>query len=500
MIPIRLPKDKWLILVIAGILIYTAVFTYLSILRYDSFFSYEWEDQATQHQLVWNTAHGRWFYNSIGVSGNFFSYHFQPFILLQALLYRIWPHIYTYFFLISFGLASGALPLYLFARKVFASSVPAALIALSYLFYAPLFNLNFCDGDQVIFTVPLFFTALYILEKNLFCFRRRSFLSFLCVITLALSCKEHIAFTVLLLGAYLLLQKKYKWGATCIISSVAWLIISMPVTLWLNHGQSLARCINYDSFKELTLLPFTKPHEFIRTFFSASHLEYFFKLSFPLAFLPFVSAVTFVSGADILLLLSGRGNIEYYQAYYIAPLIPFFFAGLVYSVKKISNHVSGKAVKIILVSILFLNILNLFGDNILGGIGQKKVIYDNRFIHARNIFDPVFYTMDEEDKLAWSFVAMIPDNASVSASGDLLVALSSREKLLELFNDDCDYLDSEYVLIHTRYMGFGGGNYCHKEEKAVFGLIEKMQSDPSWLKLREEGNFILFKRRFGEKK
>ena len=339
---VKLPKDKWLIFVIIAIILYTALFSCLSILRYKSFYSYEWEDQATHHQLVWNTAHGNWFYNSIGISGYYFSYHFQPIILFQAIFYRIWPHIYNFFFTISFALALGALPLYLIARKIFGNSASAFIISFSCLLYNPLHNVNFCDGDPVIFVIPLFLFILFILEKNSFCFNRHSLSAFLACILLTLMCKEHIAFTTILLGIYLILRKKTKWGLICFICSFIWIILSMPVTLWLNHGQSLARSIGYSSFQELILLPFNRPADFLYTFFSVSHLKYLFKIIMPLLFLPLFSAVTYVSVADFLLLLLGKGRVSYYQVYYIAPTIPFLFIGLVYAIKKISNLFSTK--------------------------------------------------------------------------------------------------------------------------------------------------------------
>src|SRR3990167_524269 len=94
-------RNPFFTLVVIFAFFYALIFTHLLTLRYKSFFSYEWEDQATHHQLVWNTSHGKLFSNSIGINGHFFSYHFQPIILFQGLLYRIWPHIYNFFFQIS---------------------------------------------------------------------------------------------------------------------------------------------------------------------------------------------------------------------------------------------------------------------------------------------------------------------------------------------------------------------------------------------------------------
>ena len=380
----RFERDKWLILVVLFIIIYSAIFTCLAILRYRSFFSYEWEDQAIHHQLLWNTAHGKWFYNSIGINGEYFNAHFSPIILFQSLIYRIWPHIYNFFFMISVILSIGALPLYLITKKVLGKPLPAFLISFSYLLYAPLHNINFSDGDPIILTIPLFFFLLLIIKDSFFRFNLRNLLSFFVLCLLALMCKENVGFTIIFLGIYFIIIKKPKWALCCFIPASIGLLISIPIATWLNAltNGTIVEGLGYDSSFELFNILFGRPGEFFLTVFSINHFQYLFKIFKPLIFLPLFSIVSYISITPFAQLMLVKGNIEYSHTYYIAPAIPFLFIGSVHTIKKISYFISTRVFRkstnnkiILLISfvVLILNIINLFGDNNMVGRVDRVV-------------------------------------------------------------------------------------------------------------------------------
>jgi len=500
-------KDKWLIFTILFITFYTLLFTFLLILRYKSFFSYEWEDEAALHQMVWNTAHGRWFYTSIGVENQyFFMGHFRPIIFLQSIIYRISPHIYNLFLMISITLSIGALPLFLIARRMLRNSLSAFIISLSYLLYSPLHNINFFGTDSVILAVPFFFFLLLIVENNFYQSNSYKLYIFILLCLLALMCKENVGFTIIFLSIYLFIIGNKRPAFFCFIFATIWLLITIPFTQRLNvpQGYSLARSLEYSSFKELVSTFFNRPTYLVLQGLSFNHLQYLFKVLMPVAFLPLLSLVGYISMPALIQLILINGVIGYTKVDILSLALPFLFVGMTQSMGNISKFISRKIslkdtdiTLIIATFVLILNILNLFGNNILGNIPENAVIYDRRFINVKNIFDPIFYIMDEEDKTAWSFVSMIPKGASVSATGDLLPALSNRANLLELFNENYDYLNAEYILFHTRYVGFGAGDYTKMDNSKMYRLINEMKVNSRWLILREENNFILFKRKRG---
>lgn len=83
-------------------------------------------------QIVWNTAHGRWFETSF-LSYNFAGQHLEPVLLLFAAVYRVAPRVEVLLLTQAAVAAWAALPLYLAARRVLASATAGCLVAAAYL-------------------------------------------------------------------------------------------------------------------------------------------------------------------------------------------------------------------------------------------------------------------------------------------------------------------------------------------------------------------------------
>jgi uncharacterized membrane protein len=83
-------------------------------------------------QIIWNTAHGRWFETTF-VPYNFAGQHFEPVLLLFAAIYRVAPSVVVLFVVQSALAAWAALPLFLAARRLLASATAALLVAAAYL-------------------------------------------------------------------------------------------------------------------------------------------------------------------------------------------------------------------------------------------------------------------------------------------------------------------------------------------------------------------------------
>ena len=88
-------------------------------------------DLAFFDQILWNTAHGRWFETSY-VPYNFLGQHFEPLLLLPAALYRLGagPRLLIVGQSLAAGLA--ALPLYWAGRRL-VGAWPACLVAVAFL-------------------------------------------------------------------------------------------------------------------------------------------------------------------------------------------------------------------------------------------------------------------------------------------------------------------------------------------------------------------------------
>jgi uncharacterized membrane protein len=89
-------------------------------------------DLAFFDQIVWNTAHGRWFETSF-VPYNFLGQHMEPVLLLYAAVYRARPDVELLLLSQAAVAALAAVPLFLAARRVLASATAGLLVAAAYL-------------------------------------------------------------------------------------------------------------------------------------------------------------------------------------------------------------------------------------------------------------------------------------------------------------------------------------------------------------------------------
>src|SRR3989338_3432234 len=100
----------------AGILIYVAVFTYLSFWKYDNFL-YNMLDLGIYSQVFESFRTGNLWYSSIQQS-SYLGDHFEPFILALLPFYLLIPHPKTLLVLQTVFLSLPAIPIFFIARHV----------------------------------------------------------------------------------------------------------------------------------------------------------------------------------------------------------------------------------------------------------------------------------------------------------------------------------------------------------------------------------------------
>jgi uncharacterized membrane protein len=106
-----LRKVKWI--EISGCLLlalYVLVFSWLSIQQHRAF-NTRALDLGQFDQAIWNTAHGRFFVNTVKPP-NTLGFHFSPLMGLISPLYLVWPDIQLLFVIQTVALALAGLPLF----------------------------------------------------------------------------------------------------------------------------------------------------------------------------------------------------------------------------------------------------------------------------------------------------------------------------------------------------------------------------------------------------
>src|SRR3989338_1686412 len=105
----------WLLSI--GMLIYIAVFTYISFWKYDNFL-YNALDLGIYTQVFESFRSGNHWYSSIQQS-SYLGDHFEPFILVLLPFYLLIPHPKTLLVLQTIFLALPAIPIFFIAKTVF---------------------------------------------------------------------------------------------------------------------------------------------------------------------------------------------------------------------------------------------------------------------------------------------------------------------------------------------------------------------------------------------
>lgn len=197
-----------------------------------------------------------------------------------SLLYKIYPTVYWLFAVQAVSLALGALPTWYLARQAGLKESQATAIALAYLFYPLIFNVNIFDFHPEVMAVPAILGAVLAArlgQRVWFC----------CAITFVLGCKAVLSLTVAAMGVWLLVFEKRRFcGAFAMIAGVAWFLIVTQVIIPRFSGTEAAAVERYaylgTSVLEIAKNLLFKPSLILGKLFSLGTLEYFALLLSPL--------------------------------------------------------------------------------------------------------------------------------------------------------------------------------------------------------------------------
>lgn len=491
------------------IISYIFVFFMLSLLRYKAFFSFEWEDLAEVNRLCWNISQGNLvnFLQFLFINGKYYLVHIVPIFFLVSVFYFMVPHINTLFFVVTSALAIAAVPIYAIGVELLKNKKAALSLAIAYLLYAPKNSLNFLDGDSSIFVIPLLLTAFYAALTG-----KRGWFIFISI--LVMLCKTETPIYITVLTSYLFLKRK---EFDRINGKVYLYIGGLSLCLFFLHI-ALASILSEESLctecQELNpknpIRFFVQNHGF--GFLSRVKIQCLVKLFWPVLAFPLFTSQILIGLPSVFLVIITE-NFVLQRAHYISSLVPAIFIGTIFFIKRtyaltqrvVERYFSGKWKDLnqkqyyaILSFAVFIGcLLSNFGNNVIGGLHSEEldVIKDRRFVDAYNIYDSRYYVMDEEDKIAWRMIGLIPKNPdiSVAASGDLLAPLSSRKKILEFLDDRFDYYDVDYILLHNKPMYMGAGHYSWDDAR-MGKELNHLLKDAHWDTIAIEGDFYLFKK------
>jgi len=428
-------------ILISIFVLFVAIFLSIGIARHMALSSSGY-DLAVTDQAIWNTTKGDILFSSLDGNINHLGAHFEPILLLITPLYSIWPNVIVLIFLQSFSLGLAIFPLYLIVKHRLNNRIVIFAFIFSYFLSRPVRGIGLLDFHTDSFIVPLIFFSYY------FLITKRTVLTLFTLFLMSL-CKEDAHFIIVGFALFTcFFQKRYSLGLFLLFAGITgWILVtnllmphfantkSYPYLCWLPFGETYSENLN---------AVLKKPALLNELFFSREKLIFYVKLFGPLGFLSFLSPKHYILFL-IPLLEYIVGDVAHpgvltISSHYPAHTLPFIFISAIYglgwlygSFSKKKDFQENKLKKMVIVSSIYIMAASLLFHGKTDGHKFAKFLRGAKEIRAQDII---------------SYLRVIPDEASVCATNNLVPHLSHR-KYIAMWKgvQNCNYL-TEYIVIH----------------------------------------------------
>lgn len=190
-------------IIIGGIIIVGFFWLGVTFFQYQQF-AYKSNDTAVAEQAIWNTAHGRIFYQSFLQTDTNLREHLNFVQILYVPLYAIFPHTLTLFFIIQLSFVLGSIFLYRFVRKKMGNLAGAVAVGL-FVFHPLIASQAVGDMHVVSLAGPAFLMLLI-------AYHEKKYKAFVFWVIFMVFISEFVAPTVFLVGVLAFLERRnWKW-------------------------------------------------------------------------------------------------------------------------------------------------------------------------------------------------------------------------------------------------------------------------------------------------
>lgn len=421
------------LLVWTSVLCFSFVFTWLALLRHDSFNSSGF-DLGIYDQLVWNTLHGRFFfYTTTGEPALHFSNHASLNLLLIAPFYLIHSGPETLLFLQAVSIGLGGLPPFWLGRDELKSDLAALSLVLTYLLFPTLEIVTLWDFHPPVLSVGFFMFAFYFLVK------RRPVWFFVFLI-MAISGKEHLPLQGAFLGLYAILRyRAWRLGGVTIVLCLAWFFAVMSWLIPANSPTGEHIFIGYyaelgKTPAEIVFTTLARPDLVLQNLWQPDTLHYLYDLLTPFAYLPLIGLPVLLIGAPSFAVNLLSANTAMHDAtggQYGADVAPWLAWGALYGMIYLRRALGRwrPSVQTAATNGVGLSLLSV------------ALVWHLFYGYSPLAFEPPHWEITPHDRLAEQFIAQIPPDVSLAAQGKLYPHLSNRLIAYQL----PDVNEAEYV-------------------------------------------------------
>ena len=358
-------------------------------------------------QVIWNTAHGRWFVTSVKPP-TFLADHFAPALALLAPLFWAVPDARTLLIVQNMALATAIVPAYLVLRA--RHPLLAPFLVLAFVCNPLLHQLSVTDFHEIVLAVPLLALAVRAVYEE-----RNGLL--LCTLGLLLLVREDMAIYVASFGLYQLLMRpaQRRLGLLLIGVSAVWFgLITLLVIPALGSGPYRhIRLPGLPGEHPAAALPsLAELPSLLRSALTAGRARALWRLFLPLAGIPLLAAgeqLLWVPGLAVLLAFPWS-FVNTLQGWHVTPLLPLLWGTAALTVARQRPRTANLAVALLLAATL---------------VGFRLW---SPFPGGRQ-FDETRYRSDEHARTVRQVLAKIPSSASLAAQSRLGAHLGTRSGL-----------------------------------------------------------------------
>ena len=388
---------------------------------YDAFWSFRVGrfDLGNMVQAVWSTTDGRVLESTEGSTGEQIvrlGGHADPFLVLLAPVWSLWPSPLSLGFAQIAVVSLGALPVFWLGRRHLGDERTAGVLALVYLAYPWVATSAVASIHPVTFAITFYLFCIWFLETD-----RLAWFGVFAV--LAMSTGELMGLPILALGIWFALTRRRRLaGAAIALAGAAWTFVAVYVIVpAFADGDS----VFFGFYDEVGGSPqgvvrklFEDPGVVLGALVERHDVAYLVWLGLPLLFLFVLSpGLALVALPQLLAnMLSDFRSMTHPRYHSVAAVIPFLLAATVMGVGRIGIPRRGVAAAAVLVCSLVLSLAVGPWARVVGAtpLGGREDIPAAR-----------------ADALA-DAVGLVPDDAAVSASNTVGAHLSARRYIYSI--------------------------------------------------------------------
>lgn len=436
-----------------------AVGSYLAIQQHAAFHTHLF-DTGYYTQVVWNTAHGNWFANSLKYP-TFLADHFSPALLLLAPLFWFAPNSYPLQLAKIAALGLAILPLYWLLHK--RHPVLAPLLVLAYVLNPLLHQTALEEFHEIMLAAPLIGLACYAMSQA----NARLLLASLGLLLLV---REDMAIYVIVSGLYLCFRRGQRRLAVGIIcAGLLWMLALTAVIMpLLRSGTDQA--LGGAQASAQIMAAIRDPLALLRSIFTNDKGWAVLTVLLPLAGLPLLArGEQLLWGGSMLVLLAlPFSNVGALSDWYVAPLIPLLWFGAAVALARLPFRAA------------------LFAGSVLLASSCVCFYLWSPFPGGK-AFIPAEYVVTNHHRVGQQLLAAIPPDVAVVTQSGLGAHLAARPQIA-LYPWNQPSRVPQFWVFDTQNQ-----DIYPLTPDAFWALITQLEHDPAASLVRKQDGYLVFR-------